>query len=212
MAIKLVVADEDSLYRIGFRLTVEQDDDITVVGEVATGEEELRTILGSGIDVDVLVMSVPEPSSHTSVIREITSHGRGPRVLVLSSADDDEAVVGAVRAGAGGYLNRGVAHDELLRAVHAVATGWAVFSPAVASRMNSFFASPRGERKELASLSERERQILQLIAKGCDNRHIARQLVLAEKTVRNHITRLFRKLGVNDRMSAAMRAWEADSI
>lgn len=211
--VRLFLVDEDSLYRIGFRLTVEQDESMLVVGEAATLNDEVIEEVRSRGDVDIVVMSTANPAACAVSIRDVTSHGEStaPRVLVVSASDADEAVVTAVRAGAQGYVTRGLPTDLLLSAIQLVAAGGAVFSRAVACRLAVYFSALHAfsERVAFPSLSEREREVLELIARGCDNRHIARQLVLSEKTVRNHVTRLYRKLEVTDRTSAVLRARDA---
>ncbi len=180
-------------------------------------EEGLSAIRRAPEDLDVVVVSVSNPADSTAEIQSITTEetnggeSRKTPVIVVSPAVDDGAVVAAMSAGAQGYMTRGVARDELLHAVHTVAAGGAVFGSAVSDRLRTYFVTLHDfvGKAVFPSLSDRERQILEFISRGCDNRHIARQLVLSEKTVRNHVTRLFRKLNVSNRMAAALLARNA---
>jgi DNA-binding NarL/FixJ family response regulator len=154
-------------------------------------------------------------SSGIEVTRALTagnlSGARRPRVLVVSVSEDDDSVVAAMRAGASGYLVKGASREDLIRGIRIVADGGAVFGREVAERLKAYFSVLHEvpSRAAFPDLTDRERQILDLIARGHDNRRIARELVLAEKTVRNHITHIFMKLQVTDRMSAAVRARDA---
>lgn len=212
--IRVFVIDQDQLYRAGFRLAVECDASTTVVGEAATVVEALRAIQQAPEKLDVVVVSVLNPAGCTAEIRSIAveetvgGESRKRRVLVVSPSGDDGAVVAAMSAGAQGYVTRGLAGDELIYALHTVAAGGAVFGSSVADRLSTYFTTLHDfvGKVIFPSLSDRERQVLELISRGYDNRHIARQLVLSEKTVRNHATRLFRKLNVSNRMAAALLA------
>jgi DNA-binding NarL/FixJ family response regulator len=132
-------------------------------------------------------------------------------VLFVSSSADDHAVMAALRVGARGYMVKGAVREELLRGVRTVATGGAVFSPTVAARLSRYFSAVHElpGRAAFPELTDREREVLDLVARGMNNRRIARQLVLSEKTVRNHVSHIFAKLHVSDRVEAAVRARNA---
>ncbi|MEU7132286.1 response regulator transcription factor [Streptomyces sp. NPDC046261] len=218
MTVKLFLIDEDAMYRMGVRAAAEQAENVVVVGEgPAFGDDVLECVRNSG-GIDVVLVGVPHSGACIDLVRTITGNaapgGRAPRVLMVSSSGAEEAaVVAAVRAGAQGYISRGISGEELFRAVQVVADGGAVFGPSVAARLGTYFSPPDGMpgRAAFPSLTDRELQILEYIARGWDNRRIARSLVLSEKTIKNHVTRLFRKLEVKDRMSAAMRARDAEA-
>jgi DNA-binding NarL/FixJ family response regulator len=214
-AVNLFVLDNRPLVRAGVRAALETSDRVRIVGEASSGEEALRT-LGSLVpspDVVLIDLELTEPSG-VAVTRAIVadgSRGSTPRVLVFSSCSSDDDVVSALRAGARGYIAKNVSPDELLRAIVTVADGGAVFSPMVAERLSMYFSAVHELPMRLAfpQLTEREREILDLLARGHDNRRIARALVLSEKTVRNHVSRVFSKLQVTKRTEAAMRARDA---
>jgi DNA-binding NarL/FixJ family response regulator len=151
--------------------------------------------------------------SGVEAIRSITAGhvSHRPRVLVVSMYEEDDEVVAALRAGAHGYVAKEASREELLRAVRTVAEGGAVFSPAIAERLGTYFSAVHElpGRVAFPQLTNREREILDLLARGHNNRRIARQLVLSEKTVRNHISHIFAKLQVRNRADAVMRARDA---
>ena len=143
--------------------------------------------------------------------RAILAATPATRVLVMTMSADDDAVVGSMRAGARGYVVKGAGRADVLHAVRTVAAGGAVFSPAVADRLGGFFGSLGAlpGRTAFPELTEREREVLDLVARGYDNRRIARELVLSDKTVRNHVSNVMTKLDVTDRAAAVVRARNA---
>ncbi|MEV4352227.1 response regulator transcription factor [Actinoplanes sp. NPDC049596] len=213
---RVFVVDKYPLFRAGIRSTLESITSLDFVGEAGTGEDAFRELgrLEPAADV-VLVGLQPPDRSGIDVARRlsaVTEPGYpGSRVLVISSNEDDEAVVAALRAGAYGYLVRWMDRDELLRAIDTVAAGGAVFSPMVADRLRTYFSAVHDlpSRMAFPALTDREREILDLLARGHDNRRIARALVLSEKTVRNHVSKVFMKLQVSKRAEAAVRARDA---
>jgi len=216
VTIRVFLVDDHPMFRAGARHTVESVPDMDVVGEAATGEEAVRMLRGGEVTADVVLMDLGLPDrSGTEVTRAITApppdRAPAPRVLMLSGLEEDDAVISALRAGARGYVVKGAPREELLRAVRTVADGGAVFSPFVADRLGDYFSAVHGtpSRAAFPQLTNRERQVLDLLARGYGNRRIARELVLSDKTVRNHVSHIFAKLQVTDRMAAAARAREA---
>ncbi|MFE3033143.1 response regulator [Streptomyces canus] len=216
MTIRVFVVDDHPLFRAGVRLATEDIEDVEVVGEAESAEEAVRALVHERVRADVVLMDVQMPdSSGISVVAAITAAqhlgSERPRVLMMSMSDDDDMVVAALRAGAHGYLVKGAPRAELVGALRTVARKGAVFSPAVAERMSSYFSAVHElpGRAAFPQLTEREREILDLIARGYTNRRIARELVLAEKTVRNHVSHVFAKIQVTDRAAAVVRARDA---
>jgi DNA-binding NarL/FixJ family response regulator len=215
-AARVFVVDDHPMFRAGVRSALRDVESLEVVGEASTGREavEALRVVEPGADVVLVDLHLPDRSG-IEVIRVITSGpargGTSPRVLVTSFSEDDVTVVAALRAGASGYLTKKASDVELRRAIETVADGGAVFGPMVAGRLSTYFAAMRELPVRLAfpELTEREREILDLIARGHDNGHIARMLVLSEKTVRNHVSRVFTKLRVTRRTEAAVRARNA---
>lgn len=210
MTIRVLLADDHPLYRSGLRVLLDTQPDTEVVGEAATGEE--ATALAAELSPDVIVMDLSMPGGGgLSAIRAITVRQPDARVLALTMLDDGASVTAAIRAGAHGYLVKGAAGDEALHAIRAVAAGQHVFDARVAPALLGVArdAPGRGGVDAFPELTERERDILRLLAKGQPNTAIARQLHLTEKTVRNYTTTIFRKLQVASRVEAAIKARDA---
>lgn len=216
--IRLFLVDDHPLFRSGVRLAMEDVDDIEIVGEAETEEDAIEALVHRPSPADVVLMDLQLPGGGsgvavTSALIAGSAPGCGavPRVLMMSVNEDDDMVVAALRAGAHGYLAKGSPRDELISAVRTVAAGGAVFSSAVAARLSVYFSAVHElpSRAAFPQLTDRERQILDLVARGRTNRQIARELVLAEKTVRNHVSHVFTKLRITDRASAVVRARDA---
>ena len=207
---RVLIADDHAGFRSGLRAALETAADIHVVGEAATGSEAVART--GELVPDVVLMDVNMPVlDGIEATRRIVDASPHVAVLVLTMLDDDDTVFAAVRAGARGYLLKGAQRAELLRAVRAVVAGEAIFGPGVARRLVAFFArpAPRPDPAAFPELTEREREILELIAAGRSNAEITASLVLAPKTVRNHVSNIFSKLQVRDRAEAIVRAREA---
>jgi len=207
---RILIADDHSAFRAGLRAALETAGSLRVVGEAATGEAAITRT--SQLQPDVVLMDVNMPGiDGIEATRRIVDASPHVAVLVLTMHDDDDTVFAAVRAGARGYLLKGAQRAELLRAIRAVEAGEAIFGPGVARRLMAFFArpSPRPQQDAFPQLTEREREILDLIAEGRSNADITTHLVLSPKTVRNHISNIFSKLQVRDRSEAIVRAREA---
>lgn len=207
--IRIVIADDHALFRDGLRALLTSIPDMEVVGEAATGDEAVA--LARSLQPDVILMDIQMPGVNgIEATRQIVQTSPHIGVIVLTMFDDDDSVFAAMRAGARGYILKGADQSELLRAIRAVATGDALLGAPIARRMMSFFAvKPSTAPQVFPELTEREREILHLIAQGHSNGEIAEKLVLSPKTVRNHISNIFSKLQVADRAHAIVRAREA---
>ena len=206
--IRIVIADDHPVFRFGLRALLQAEPGTEVVGEATTGEEAIE--LAGTLEPDIVLMDINMPGINgIEATRRILQQRPETGVLVITMFDD-ETLFAAVRAGARGYLLKGAEGDETLRAIRAVANGEAIFSPAIAERLNQFFSSaPSGPDSPFPELTPREGEILELIAQGYTNNAIAERLVISPKTVRNHVTNLFSKLQVADRAQAIIRAREA---
>jgi DNA-binding NarL/FixJ family response regulator len=206
--IGVLVADDHPMFRDGVRGLIGAAPGVEVVAEAATGEEAVERALAQ--QPDVVLMDIHMPGMNgIEATRRITSASPHVGVLVLTMFEDDDSVFAAMRAGARGYLLKGAAQDEILRAIRAVASGEAIFGASVAQRLIAFFSSSDRPPQVFPELTKREREILELVARGQANQTIARALFLSEKTVRNHVSNIFTKLHVADRAQAIVRAREA---
>ena len=206
--LRVLIVDDHPLFRDGLRGLLESAR-LEVAGEAATGEEAVAQ--ARGLQPDVVLMDLNLPGLHgLEATRQIVRDSPNANVLVVTMYEDDESVFAALRAGARGYLLKGASQGETLRAIRAVANGEAIFGPSVAARVMSYFAAPSlREPRLFPELTEREREILQLIAHGTTNEAIAERLVVSLKTVRNHVSNICAKLQVADRAQAVIRAREA---
>jgi DNA-binding NarL/FixJ family response regulator len=208
--IRVLIADDHPAFRGGLRALLATADDIAVVGEAASGLDVVAA--AERLQPDVVLMDVNMPGiDGVEASRRIVDASPHMAVLVLTMHDDDETVFEAVRAGARGYLLKGAQRAELVRAIRSVASGEAIFGPGVARRLMAYFARPVPivDPAAFPELTDREREILELIAQGRSNADITALLVLSPKTVRNHVSNIFGKLQVRDRSEAIVRAREA---
>lgn len=208
--VRVLVADDHPIFRNGMRALLASVPDIEVCGEAATGEEAIAR--AADVQPDVILMDLQMPNvGGIQATRQILLASPHIRVLVVTMFEDDYSVFTAMRAGARGYIVKGASADEMLRAIRAVASGEAIFSPAIAARLIDFFSAPKPTvpAHTFPELSNREREILDLIAQGASNAEIAGKLVLSPKTVRNHVSNIFSKLQVADRAHAIIRGREA---
>jgi DNA-binding NarL/FixJ family response regulator len=207
--IRILIADDHAGFRSGLAALLGTQPGLALVGEAATGDEAVATALRLQPDVVLMDLNMPGLDG-IAATRRIVDTSPHIAVLVLTMADNDAAVFDALRAGARGYLLKGADRAELSRAIRAVASGEAIFGPDVARRLMAFFASPTTQRAAaFPELTEREREILELIARGMSNQEIVNRLVVSPKTVRNHVSNIFSKLQVRDRAEAIVRAREA---
>jgi two-component system, NarL family, response regulator LiaR len=204
--IRVLIVDDHAVVREGLRTFLALQDGIEVAGEAQDGEEALERV--AELHPDVVVMDLVMPRlDGVGAMRELQRLERAPRVLVLTSFLDDERLMPAIEAGAAGYLLKNVDPAELARAVRAAHAGEAMLDPTVAARLVERIASrERAILTRLDALTRREREVLEHIAHGHSNKQIARELGVAEKTVKTHVGHLLAKLGVTDRTQAALLA------
>lgn len=209
--ITILVADDSAPFRDGMRAMLRRETDMAIVGEAATGAEAAR--LAANLQPDVVLMDLQMPEGNgIEATRSIVAASPHIRVLVLTMFEDDDSVFAALQAGARGYILKGADKGEVLRAIRAMYNGEAIFGPAIAKRMVHYFAglrAPNASQTPFPELSEREREILGMIAAGRANQEIADELVVSLKTVRNHVSNIFAKLEVADRAQAMAIARQA---
>jgi DNA-binding NarL/FixJ family response regulator len=217
--IRVLIVDDQALVRTGFRMIVEAEDDVTVVGEAADGEEALRLAESARPDVVLMDIRMPKLDGVEATRRIVAGRdGDAPRVLILTTFDLDEYVVEALRAGASAFLLKDAPPEELVAAIRTVHAGDAVVAPRVTRRLLDRFASvlPAAtvpdEPPALASLTEREREVLTLIARGLSNAEIASELYVSETTVKTHVGHVLTKLGLRDRVQAVVLAYETGLV
>jgi DNA-binding NarL/FixJ family response regulator len=214
MSIRVLIVDDQSLVRAGFRLVLENDDDIEVVGEASNGEEAIHS--AGRLEPDVVLMDIRMPElDGIAATREITA--RHPaRVLVLTTYDLDEYVYDALQAGASGFLLKDTPPAQLVDGIRAVAGGEALLAPTITRRLIEEFArlgaTRRARPPELDELTPRELEVLRLLARGMSNAEIAATLVLGDTTVKTHVTHVLGKLGLRDRVQAVVLAYESGLV
>jgi len=208
--IRVVIADDHPVFRDGLRLLLSSIPAFEVIGEASSGDEAVT--LAAELHPDVIVMDLNMPgTSGIEATRRIVEKEPGTNVLILTMFEDDDSVFAAMRSGARGYLVKGSNQKQILRAIEAVGAGEAVFGAPIALRMIEYFSRTAANAHESAfpQLTDRERDVLDLIAAGRSNQTIAERLFLSPKTVRNHVSNIFAKLQVADRAEAIVRAREA---
>ena len=196
MTIRVLVVDDHALARTGFRMVLDTEPDIEVVGEAATGRQAVHSAGRLAPDVVLMDVRMPELDG-IAATREIVGSGDGaPRVVILTTFDLDEYVYDALAAGASGFLLKDVGPDQLTAAIRVVAAGEALLAPTVTRRL-------------IAELTPRELEVLKLVAQGLSNGEIAELLVVEETTIKTHVSRLLAKLGLRDRVQAVVLAYES---
>jgi DNA-binding NarL/FixJ family response regulator len=219
MTISVLLADDQSLLRRGFRMILEAEGDLSVAAEAGTGEEAVEAARRHTPDVVLMDIRMPGTDG-IEATRQIVAAGSRARVLVLTTFDLDEYAFGALRAGASGFLLKDVRPAELVAAIRTVAAGDAVVAPRVTRRLLQEYArslpltaAQRAQRHpRLGSLTEREREVLVAVARGLSNAEIAVSLYVSEATVKSHVGRILAKLGLRDRVQVVVLAYEAGLI
>jgi DNA-binding NarL/FixJ family response regulator len=208
--IHVLIVDDHPLFRDGLKALLLSAADMEVVGEAATGREAIRLAAENRPDVILMDLQMPDMDG-IEATRRILEAEPAIKVLMVTMFEDDQSVFAAMRAGALGYVLKGAKHEEMLRAIRAVSSGEAIFGPSIAARVMNFFQANRDVIPEtvFSDLTEREREVLTLIARGKSNAEIAKALTISVKTVRNHVSNILSKLQVADRAQAAIRAREA---
>lgn len=207
--IRVLVADDHPAFRRGLDLMLRDVDDVELVGEAESGQRAVELI--EDLHPDVILMDLRMPGlDGIEATRRITGRWPGIAVVVLTMFEDDHSVLAAMRAGAIGYLLKGADQDEIVRSIHAGAAGEAIFGPEIARRVMAHFTTgPAPTTMAFPSLTDREREVLDLVARGKGNAAIAHELMISLKTVRNHVSNIFTKLQVSDRSSAIITARDA---
>lgn len=203
--IRVYLLDDHEVVRRGLRGLLEADQQIEVVGEAGSARQASRELASLRPDVAVLDVRLPDGSG-IEVCRDLHSSAPDVRSLILTSYDDDEALFAAIMAGASGYLLKVIAGSDVVEAVRRVADGQSLIDPALTSRVLERVRSGPAEEPALAALSEQEHNVLTLIAEGLTNRQIAAQMFLSEKTVKNYVSSILTKLGLESRTQAAVLA------
>lgn len=214
MNVRVLIADDQALVRAGFRKLLESEDGIEVVGEASDGQEALE--LASRFTTDVVLMDIRMPTlDGLEATRRLLARDRRTRVIILTTFDLDEYVFEAIKAGASGFLLKDSPPEELINAIHVVASGQALLSPTITRRLIEEFArrpTPRSAPAGLAELTPRELDVLKLLARGLSNAEIAAELVLGQATVKTHVGNLLTKLRLRDRVQAVVFAYETGLV
>lgn len=210
--IRVLIVDDHTLFREGLIAILANSTDITVIGEAANGPDAVELVAACAPDVILMDITMPGMSGIDAAC-DILKNNVGVGIIILTMLEDDESLFAAMRAGVRGYLLKGAGKADVLRTIRAVADGEALFGPGVASRITRFFQAaadiePR-DPSSLPALTEREREVLNLVASGANNSEIALALHISGKTVSNHMSSIFNKLQVADRMQAIVKARKA---
>jgi len=211
VTIKVLIADDQALVRSGFRMILESRDDLTVVGEASDGEQAIRLAGQTGPDVVLMDVRMPGLDGVAATAR-LTAAPDPPKVIILTTNDLEEPLYAALRAGASGFLLKDVRPADLVEAIRVVAGGDALLAPTATRRLLDRFlvtdVTPAAPTGSLDRLTEREREVLTLIARGASNAEIAERLVVSETTVKTHVSAILRKLEVRDRVRAVVLAYD----
>ena len=215
MRARIVLADDQPLVRAGFRMILEAEDDIDVAGEASDGEEAVAVTRQLQPDVVLMDIQMPKVDGLEATRRIAQDASTDSRILILTTFERDDYVFEALRAGASGFMLKNAAPEDLVRAVRVVATGDALLDPAITRRVIEDYAqraAPRKDHGRLARLTEREREVLRLLATGKSNAELAAHLYLGEGTVKTHVSHLLGKLGLRDRVQAVVFAYETGLV
>ena len=210
--IRVVLADDQPLVRAGLRMILETEADIEIVGEAATGAEVVGICEQRQPDVVLMDVRMPEMDG-IEATRLVTAAANPPRVLMLTTFDLDEIVYDALRAGASGFLLKDAPEERLTTAIRVVADGGSLFAPSVTRRLIEEFANHgHSSQVHVEGLTEREVEVLRLVARGMSNTEIGSELFISENTVKTHVARVLMKLGLRDRVQAVVRAYESGLV
>jgi DNA-binding NarL/FixJ family response regulator len=213
-SVRVLLADDQPLVRASLRVVIADTDDLEVVGEAGSGAEAVRLVQDLGPDVVVMDIRMPGMDG-IEATRHIVNGSGAPRVVVLTTFDDDDFVYGSLRAGASGFLVKNMSLEEILAGIRVVAAGDALIAPSVTRRLIEEFArrtEPARPRRELEGVTGREREVLTLIARGLSNAEIADSLVIGIGTVKSYVTRLLVKLDARDRVQLVIIAYETGLV
>jgi DNA-binding NarL/FixJ family response regulator len=214
--IRVLLVDDQAMVRGGFRMILEAEEDIDVVGEAADGSAAIEAVRRLRPDVVLMDIQMAGMDGLEATRRIVGGDAPGPRVVILTTFEIDEYVFRAIRGGASGFLLKNAPPDDLVAAVRAVADGGALLGPSVTRRLIEAFVAavpaPSVDRRELASLTEREREVLLLVARGLSNAEIADRLVVGEATVKTHVSNVLAKLELRDRVQAVVFAYESGLV
>ena len=205
--IRLVLADDHPVFAAGLRTVLDAEEDMEVTAVAATGRQALQAVIDDSPDIAILDLSMPDGDG-LWVAAQVRKAGLRTRIMILTMSDEDENVLAALRAGAHGYAVKGAGPDEIVAAVRAAAHREAVFGASIAAKMLQHF-SRVASAAPFPQLTEREHEVLRLIATGADNATVSRRLGVSGKTVRNYVSNIITKLQVSDRTAAVMRARDA---
>ena len=211
--ISIVIVDDHQIFRDGLKLLFDTTTDMQVIAEAESGEEALEKL--ATLEPDLILMDIHMPDKNgIDVTRELKKRNPAHKILILTMFEDNQSVFAAMRAGALGYVLKGVNHAEMIQTVRIAVSGGVVFSAQIAEHILQWFAQGGNQPAEatevqLPELTQRERAVLELVAAGCDNPTIADRLTVTEKTVRNYVSQLLKKLEVSDRRAAAEKARRA---
>ena len=218
MTIGVLIADEQALVRAGFRMILDAEPEMEVVGEASDGREAVDQVHALRPDVVLMDIRMPELDGLEAARRILSAPDDGaPKILMLTTFDLDEYVYEALRAGASGFLLKDTPPEQLVGAIHVIAQGEALLSPSITRRVISEFVKgagpkPQAQFPRLQDLTARELEVMKLIARGLSNAEIAKALFVSETTVKTHVARILMKLGLRDRVQAVVLAYEAGVV
>ncbi len=215
MTIRVVLVDDEAMVRVGLRMVLSAEPDVEVVGEAADGAQAVEAVLAGEPDVVLMDVRMPHVDGLEGARRVLAARPE-TKVVILTTFDEDEHVAAALRAGVSGFLLKVSPPEQLVAAVRTVAGGGGLLDPGVTLRVIESFAAtpatPREHGRLMAELTEREREVLRLVARGLSNAEIAARLYLGEATVKTHVSRVLAKLGVRDRVQAVALAYESGLV
>ena len=215
MTIRLMLVDDQQMVRAGFALIAEAEHDIEVVGEASDGDEAVRVARSLRPDVVLMDIRMPNMDGIEATRRIVADERTDAKVVVLTTFDEDDYIFDALRAGASGFLLKHSSPEKLIEAIRVAAAGEALLAPSVTTRVVAEFARQPASKPAptaLSELTEREREVLDLMAQGLSNAEIAARLYVSEATVKTHVTRLLMKLGLRDRVQAVIFAYESGIV